>query len=128
MKKKLYITRITAYGLSSGIMLPFLYRNLDSFFSIFIIGVYLSIFFITKYYAKNNSYPPSDIFTESILTTIGSFVGGMLAISILFWDMEEFYGWLMVVFIGSIFSIFIGLALFIINAIIISILKAISKS
>lgn len=127
MKNKLIITRITAYSLSSGIMLPTLYKNLDPLLSVFIIGVYLSIFFITRYYAKNNTYKPLDIFTESILTTVGSFVCGMLAISILIWYLDGFYSWFMVVLIGCICSIFIGIALFIINGIIITTLQITSR-
>lgn len=127
MNKKLIITRITAYGLSSLIMLPVFYENLDSYLSLFILGVFTSIFFITRYYSKNGSYKPIHIFTESTLTTIVSFCMGMLFLSVITTSLSELSSGFAILFYGIGFSIFIGAILFIINYIIIIILKVLDK-
>ena len=125
MKKKLKITRTTAYLLSSIIYIPYLIaEKFQPELIAFNIGMYISIYMITEYFSKNYSLKGTVLLAESILTTIASFiVGVIIATPIALINTFDFRWIFALLFIGVISCFLIGLVLFIINYTIILLLK-----
>ena len=133
MNLKLIITLTTSYLLTSYIFIEFynLYIDKVKIYNeifpeqidstpvyIFITSVYICIFIITKYFAKNETYRVGNILLESIVIPLVSYCFGV-TITLLIAGWSMFF----LIAIGLIISLIIGIALFILNYTIISILK-----
>lgn len=125
MKNKLIITRTTAYLLSSIITVPFLIaQQFEPEIIAFMIGMYAIIYFLTRLFAQNYSLKWNHILGESVLTTMVSFIGGLIVASpIAAFGKFGIGGLFLPTVVGIPSSLIIGFALFIINYSIISILK-----
>lgn len=125
MRNKLMITRTTAYLLSSIITIPFLVKqNFESEVMVFTTVMYVIIYLLTKYFAYNYSLKWIHILVESIMTTLISFIGGIIIASpIVIFGHFGISGLFLPILIGIPSSLVIGLILFIMNYIIIIILK-----
>lgn len=110
---KLLITRINAYGLSSLLVLPILYSTQSWSFLSFILPLYISIFFITKYFAKNRSHL-LQLLGESILTTYSSYSIAVIISTVIYSNTINI---LPLLLYGLPASIVIGFVLFFLNAI-----------
>lgn len=117
MKKKLIITRTSAYILSSIITVPFLItQHFEQEVVAFMVGMYAIIYFSTKLFAHNYSLKSINVLGESILTTMVSFIGGLIVASpITAFGKFGIGGLFLPVIVGIPSSLIIGLALFIMN-------------
>ncbi|MCT4581521.1 MAG: hypothetical protein N4A35_08905 [Flavobacteriales bacterium] len=129
MKKKLKITRTTAYILSSIITVPFLItQQFEPEIIAFMIGMYVIIYFLTRLFAQNYSLKWPHILGESVLTTMVSFIGGLIIASPIAAFGKFGIGVLFLpTVVGIPSSLIIGLALFIMNYVGVLIIKNIEK-
>ena len=111
MKKKLIITRITAFGLSSGLTIPFLIIGFNFPFLIFNIVMFFIIYELTDKY-DNNKINFLSIMKESLIITFLSFSFG-LAVSHLF--TFNIFSFITLLIYGNIANIVLGSFLGVIN-------------
>ncbi len=116
MDNKLLITRIAAFGLSSGIVIPLLIIGISYQYIIFIITIYLTIGYMTYRY-NNKRIQFIYLLKEGILTTIISYNIGILIAFISSIGLPNLF---IMSLYGTFYSLFIGAFLGVINYIILN--------
>lgn len=111
MKNKLIITRITSYGLSSGLTIPLLIIEFNFPLLVFNIVMYFTIYHLTDKY-NNNKIGFLSIITESLTITFLSYSFGLAVSHLLILNISNF---IILLIYGNIANIVIGSFLGIIN-------------